>query len=561
MTTTRIAANLSRSLLLHSPPPSRPMSTTTTSTTIKCRGRTMPTNVMNPVRSLFLRHSFSFSSSSSSSSTTTTVGASGSIVGRRRKRGGGGSGDVVGSRAVVLGGTTNDYDDDGGGGDNDIRPSSSGAGGGRGGFAPRDPTTGLPLDSQSYLALASLSPWVPCPDAVVRRVLEIANVRRHSDDVHVDLGCGDGRFNFASVDPPFLMMESWGVDVDPNILERCRERLGRRFVPTDVGYRGGAGRSSSLGDEGGSSGGGGGGNGTLEFIQADLARVVDRERERYRRKKRSLDSSSSSGTIVNGGRDGDDGFPSRDGSADDDIDDITRRLMRSTVVTMYFVDDALDKLRPYLASVLGGMEDARVITVGYEMGGGWEPSWVESVLGLTIFRYDMGGVSRDPIEWNVVEGDGEGVPGGIGMGIGPSSSTAAIGAGVVERDRADNADDRTEELEEYLRRKRDREMEELNAGLRIHHDERLDEFAGARWSSPHRKNDAFDGMTGKDIDGYEDEGGGEGGWDFDETEDPRALMEENSRATVMTMIGGVRGVGKKEESGAKSGALPIWKKP
>ncbi len=59
--------------------------------------------------------------------------------------------------------------------------------------------SGLPLDAPLYLALASLSPWVPFPDAVVRLVLEVVNLG--PDNVHVDLGCGDGRFNFVRSTP------------------------------------------------------------------------------------------------------------------------------------------------------------------------------------------------------------------------------------------------------------------------------------------------------------------------------------------------------------------------
>jgi hypothetical protein len=54
--------------------------------------------------------------------------------------------------------------------------------------------SGLLLDTPSYLMLALLSPWVPFPDTVMRLVLEVVNLG--SDNVHVDLGCGDGRFNF-----------------------------------------------------------------------------------------------------------------------------------------------------------------------------------------------------------------------------------------------------------------------------------------------------------------------------------------------------------------------------
>ena len=41
-------------------------------------------------------------------------------------------------------------------------------------FSPKDSKGNL-LNSQEYLQLASLSPWVPCPDMVIKRVFEIAN--------------------------------------------------------------------------------------------------------------------------------------------------------------------------------------------------------------------------------------------------------------------------------------------------------------------------------------------------------------------------------------------------
>jgi hypothetical protein len=40
-------------------------------------------------------------------------------------------------------------------------------------FAPQD-TDGNLLTSDEYLKMASMSPWVPCPDMVIKRVFEIA---------------------------------------------------------------------------------------------------------------------------------------------------------------------------------------------------------------------------------------------------------------------------------------------------------------------------------------------------------------------------------------------------
>ena len=300
---------------------------------------------------------------------------------------------------------------------------------------------------------------------------------------------------------------------------------------------------------GGGRGRGRGGGGP-EFLLADLVAVVDGERARYRRRL-----FSSNDDVDDGG----DPPPPSDGR-DEDVgrDDVTMRLSRSTVVTTYFVDGALRTLRPYLARVLGGRDGVRVVTVGYEMGGGWEPSWVESVLGLTIFRYDMVGVSNEPAEWGVGDDgddgkeddddDDEGGGGGVGVG----------GGGV--------GDDGSPEFAEFLARKRARDAEELDAGLRIHHDERLDEFAGARRST----------AAGGGVSAGEEEGAEY--WDFDETEEPGALMKEVARGGAAAGTSGPDGVrggrgdagsddaagrrGRKMEvSGTKAGTMPVWKKP
>jgi hypothetical protein len=54
--------------------------------------------------------------------------------------------------------------------------------------------SGLPLNAPLYLALVLFLPWVLCLDTVVRRMLKVVNLG--PDNVHVDLGCGDRRFNF-----------------------------------------------------------------------------------------------------------------------------------------------------------------------------------------------------------------------------------------------------------------------------------------------------------------------------------------------------------------------------
>jgi hypothetical protein len=61
--------------------------------------------------------------------------------------------------------------------------------------------------------------FVPTPHAVVKRMLELAKVG--PDDIHYDLGSGDGRIAIASV-KDFKAKKSVGIDLDP---QRIRESL------------------------------------------------------------------------------------------------------------------------------------------------------------------------------------------------------------------------------------------------------------------------------------------------------------------------------------------------
>ncbi|KAL7550078.1 hypothetical protein ACHAWF_013313, partial [Thalassiosira exigua] len=340
-------------------------------------------------------------------------------------------------------------------------------------FAPRD-AAGALLTSDQYLALASLSPWVPAPDSVARRALEIAELT--SDDVHGELGCGDGRMNFAAMGGAAgaTARASWGVDVDENVLERCRERMRRRFVPRD-----------GAGSEGGGRG--------LEFLRADLVRVAERRRERFL------------------GAGGDEGC------------EVTRRLSDSTVVTMYFVRDALLRLKPYLASVLGGKKGVRIVTIGYEMEG-WDASWAERVLDLSVFRYDMEGVSNRPAEWREEGEDEKKDEDGIRASVRDGSDVYA-----VEDDYS--AVDESPALAEYLGRKRADDMDALHAGLEIRHDPHLDDFAPSGPRPPSAGGGG--GLAVNDIDAdphVDDEE--DFHWDFDEKEDPQELMREAARVAA-----------------------------
>ncbi len=66
----------------------------------------------------------------------------------------------------------------------------------------------LPLNAPLYLALSLILPWVPRLDAVVRCMLKVVNLS--PDNVHVNLGCGDKRFNFAQSTPRSMLRRLGG---------------------------------------------------------------------------------------------------------------------------------------------------------------------------------------------------------------------------------------------------------------------------------------------------------------------------------------------------------------
>jgi len=334
--------------------------------------------------------------------------------------------------------------------------------------------------------------------------------------------------------------KSWGVDVDENILSKCYERLGRRFVPSHSS-------GGEIVEE----------EERLEFVQADLVKVIERQKELYQRQQQHQQQLGANGDDV-------DAATSTNNDAinhhDESLQSITDKIANSTIITMYFVDNALQQVQPYLSSILGGKKNVRVITIGYEMPNkdGWDASWVERVLGLTIFRYDMENVSRFPLDWSL-ENDND------------DNDQEFIDSGdkSMSNDTLTQQDNDQEDVEEFLRRKRQEDIEELNRGLRIHHDEELDEFAHARA----KKQGLTANSSGSpalvleldDDDAWDD---------FDETEDPMELMKEAQRRRIEyqkasrgKMMAGVRSEKKKKKSSTAgtnittSTKKPTWKKP
>lgn len=88
-------------------------------------------------------------------------------------------------------------------------------------------------DLESYLQKTSLSPWVPLPDAVARKVFDLAMVT--PEDKHVDLGSGDGRVCFHALQ--FGVASSIGIDVDEGIVNVAKERLSKRHpAPENLSF-------------------------------------------------------------------------------------------------------------------------------------------------------------------------------------------------------------------------------------------------------------------------------------------------------------------------------------
>ncbi len=74
--------------------------------------------------------------------------------------------------------------------------------------------------------------------------------------------------------------------------------------------------------------------------------------------------------------------------------DIWRKVIpEATIITMFFVEKALGKLRPLLEHSLQGRA-CNIVTCGYAMPG-WNPSNVDRILDLTIHLYEWKGSSED----------------------------------------------------------------------------------------------------------------------------------------------------------------------
>lgn len=63
-------------------------------------------------------------------------------------------------------------------------------------------------------------------------------------------------------------------------------------------------------------------------------------------------------------------------------------IPQATILTMYFAEDGLEKIRPFLEQALRGKR-CKIFTCGYPMPG-WDSQIVETVLDMPIHFYDWG---------------------------------------------------------------------------------------------------------------------------------------------------------------------------
>jgi hypothetical protein len=61
----------------------------------------------------------------------------------------------------------------------------------------------------------------------------------------------------------------------------------------------------------------------------------------------------------------------------------------ATVITMYFVENALSTLLPSLEKIMKQQPSCRLVTCGYPMPE-WQPVKEERLLGLTLYLYGYG---------------------------------------------------------------------------------------------------------------------------------------------------------------------------
>jgi SAM-dependent methyltransferase len=88
-------------------------------------------------------------------------------------------------------------------------------------------------DIDAYLDKASLSPWVPIPDVIARKIFDLANAG--PEDHHVDLGSGDGRVCFHALQHG--VASTVGIDIDEGVVNVAKARLAKRHpAPPNLSF-------------------------------------------------------------------------------------------------------------------------------------------------------------------------------------------------------------------------------------------------------------------------------------------------------------------------------------
>ncbi len=107
------------------------------------------------------------------------------------------------------------------------------------GFAGVAAAATIALGAAFYSLNVSAQPkldihFVPTPHEVVKRMLELAKVT--ADDIHYDLGSGDGRIVIAAV-KDFKAKKGVGIDLDPQRIKEANENKAKAGLGDNVTFR------------------------------------------------------------------------------------------------------------------------------------------------------------------------------------------------------------------------------------------------------------------------------------------------------------------------------------
>lgn len=89
----------------------------------------------------------------------------------------------------------------------------------------------IPLQDRTTTDVPSV-PFVPTPEVVVERMLDLANVSK--DDILYDLGSGDGRIPITAAEK--YGTRSTGVEIDPELVRESRENAETANVSDNVEF-------------------------------------------------------------------------------------------------------------------------------------------------------------------------------------------------------------------------------------------------------------------------------------------------------------------------------------